>query len=506
MEYPRYIKPMKLKKLIRDLPFKEIKGSKEIEITGLSSNSKLVGPGHLFIAKRGHLDDGSKYIPEAIENGAQAILTDIYDPSISHISQLIHPNVASMEAKLAAEFYSYPAREMFLVGVTGTNGKTTTTYLLRHLLDTLGEKSGLIGTIEYILGESCYQATRTTPDVLSNHKMLREMRQQGCEAAVMEVTSHALSQNRVENIDFDVAIFTNLSLDHLDYHNTLEAYAKAKKELFLSLDPKNSSKKKRFPKTACFNADSPWSAYMAEGCKARVLTYSCEKSADFKAENIQLTPKGTSFDLLYEKKSYPAFTPMAGRFNVYNALAALAAMTARDFSIQEILEAMSSFRQVPGRLELVPNALDYKIFVDFAHSDDALTNVLECLKEFSCGKIITVFGCGGDRDRIKRPKMARAAEEHSDLVIVTNDNPRSEDPEKIANEVIQGFREKKHVVELDRKKAIEKALAWATKEDIILIAGKGHEPYQIFAHKTVEFDDRKMAKQLAHQQSLAEIS
>lgn len=490
---------MNLKKLIKNISLKEIRGPKEIEITGLSSNSKLVAPGHLFIAKRGHLDDGTRYIPEAVASGAVALLTDIYDPSLKEVTQLICTDVRAMEAKLAAEFYGYPAEELFLVGVTGTNGKTTTTFLVKHLLDTLGVKCGLIGTIEYIIGETRYQATRTTPDVISNHKMLREMCQQGCHAAVMEVTSHALAQNRVENIDFDAALFTNLSLDHLDYHQTMEAYSEAKRKLFLSLDPKNSAKRKKYPKIACFNADSPWWKGMAEGCQAQIITYACHNKADFKADNITLTPTGTTFELNHRGTIYPVFTPLAGRYNVYNTLGAIALMQGHGFAMKAILEALKTFTSVPGRLEPVPNKLGLKVFVDFAHSDDALTNVLECLKEIKTGRIITVFGCGGDRDRSKRPKMARAAEALSDFVIVTNDNPRSEDPALIAQEIVAGFQHKNYLVELDRKAAIEKAIAQATLEDIILIAGKGHEAYQVFAHKTIEFDDRKMAAELVAQ-------
>lgn len=303
-------------------------------------------------------------------------------------------------------------------------------------------------------------------------------------------------------IDIDVAVFTNLTLDHLDYHHTLDNYAAAKAKLFKQLDPRASSKKKLFPKTACINIDSPWAAKMMEGCPARVFTYSCEQKADLLAHSLQLRADGSHFRLNYLDKEYAVMTPLVGRYNMYNTLAALSVMIARGFKLEEIIPHLAQFKSVPGRLEPVPNPMGVKIFVDFAHSDDALINVLTCLKEFKKGRIITVFGCGGDRDKGKRPKMGQAAEEHSDLCIVTNDNPRSEDPEQIAKEILSGFKHpEKHLVELDRAAAIRKAIQLAGGEDIILIAGKGHETTQIFNHKTIEFDDRKVAFEIAQELS-----
>ncbi len=482
---------MKLKKLIKDIPIKEVKGSKEVEITGLSVNSKLVAPGHLFVAKKGHLDDGTKYIPEAVQAGAHAILTDLYDPSFKQITQLIDPDIAGKEAQLATTFYQFPSKELLMVGITGTNGKTTTSFLVKHILDRTSKLSGLIGTIEYIIGQNRYSASRTTPDVISNHKMLRDMVTHGCKSCVMEVTSHALHQNRVQGIEFDIAVFTNLTLDHLDYHSTMEDYADAKSRLFKGLNK---------TKTACINSDSPWSKKMIEDCKAKLIRYGIESECDLKASNIKLTPAGTSFDISFEGKMYSARSPLVGRYNVYNAMAALAVGLASGCTMDALIPLLDTFPPVVGRVEPVPNPLNLKIFVDFAHSDDALINVLECLTEFKTGKIITVFGCGGDRDRAKRPKMAKAAEEYSDISIVTNDNPRSEDPEEIAKEILKGFRKNNYIVELDRRRAIQKAIELAEPQDIILIAGKGHETYQIFQHKTCEFDDRKVALEIIQEQ------
>lgn len=490
---------MKLKKLIKDLPLKQFKGSKDVEITGICANSKLVAPGNLFIAKKGMSEDGAQYIPEAIAAGAVAVLTDIYDPSLKNVAQLIHPHVATIEGLVAASYYQFPSRELFMVGITGTNGKTTTTFLVKHFLDRLRGHCGLIGTIEYIIGQHRYQATRTTPDVTSNHKMLREMLIQGCQSAAMEVTSHALDQGRVENIEYDVAVFTNLTLDHLDYHSTMENYCAAKNKLFRSL--KKESKKSNFPKKlAIVNADSPWTAKLIEGCPVPVMTYGLEAGADLRAIDVKLTSAGTEFQFVYRGEKFPCVFPLIGRFNVYNCLAATAVALAQGTPLEGIIPLIASVPAVMGRLQPVPNRLGLKVYVDFAHSDDALANVLECLKELNQGRMITVFGCGGDRDRSKRPKMARVAEEFSDLSIVTSDNPRNEEPEQIAKEVAAGFQKQdSYLIELDRKNAIRKALELATPEDIILIAGKGHETYQIFSHKKIEFDDAKVAGQLCEE-------
>lgn len=489
---------MKIKKILKDIPNLQVKGSKEVEITGICGNSKLISPGNLFVARKGRTYDGAQFIPEAIAAGAVAILTDILDPSLKDVTQLIHPNVNAMEALLAAHYYQFASDELFMVGITGTNGKTTTSFLVKHLLDQIDGPCGLIGTIEYIIGHQRYQATRTSPDVISNHKMLREMVLQGCHSAVMEVTSHALDQGRVQHIDYDVAVFTNLTVDHLDYHQTMDNYCIAKNKLFASLKKKGS--KKSFAKCAIVNADSPWHTRMVEGCTAKIITYGIDNQADVRASDIQFSGNGTQFTLSYQNKSVTLKSSLVGRFNVYNVLAASAVALTRSVSLEQIAERIASFTTVSGRLEPIPNQLGLKIYVDFAHSDDALTNVLECLTELKKGKIITVFGCGGDRDQSKRPLMAKACEALSDKCIVTSDNPRSEDPSAIIKQIVQGFkRQESYEIVLDRHAAIEKAIDLATPDDIILIAGKGHEPYQIFAHKIIEFDDRKVATQICRE-------
>lgn len=498
---------MKLKKLLKDLPIHQIKGSKDLNITGVCANSKLVAPGNLFIAKKGRAQDGAAFIPEAIAAGAVAILTDIYNPFIDHeIAQLIHSDVASIEGKLSAHYYQFPSTELFMAGLTGTNGKTTTSYLIKHLLDCTHNNCGLIGTIEYIIGQQRYQATRTTPDASTNQKMLREMVIQGCRSAVMEVTSHALDQERAANIDFDVGVFTNLTLDHLDYHQTMENYAEAKKKLFTALDPSKKKEQHSFPKTAIINVDSPWYAKMIEDCQANVLTYGLSANATLKAKNIILSSEKTSFALSYQGQQSLFKFPLPGQFNVYNCMAAVAVGLVRGIPLQEIAEIMSAAPSIPGRLEVVSNALNLKIYVDFAHSDNALANVLCCLRELK-KRIIVVFGCGGDRDASKRPKMAEVCEQLADISIVTSDNPRTENPAEIIRQIVLGFtRRDGYVIEIDRRKAIEKAIDMAGCDDIILIAGKGHEPYQIFSHKIIEFDDRKTAAEICQQKAAKHTS
>lgn len=485
---------MKLKNIIKNITSLQVKGNKDVTITGLTANSKNVAPGNLFIAKKGKTFDGVQYIPEAIEGGAAAILTDIYNPSLKQITQLIHPNVSQIEARVAAEYYQYPSNDLFMVGITGTNGKTTTAFVVKHLLDQFHGPCGLIGTIEYIIGNNRYKAVRTSPDVISNYKMLMDMVNHGCQSGVMEVTSHALDQGRVELIDFDVAIFSNLSLDHLDYHGTMDNYCSAKNKFFRKLGSIES--KKNRPKMAIINADSSWSKRISEGCTTQIMTYGIENKADLQATNIRLGAQGTELDVLYQGKKWACRWPLVGRFNVYNCLSAIGAALAKGVSMEAIIDRMATLPSVRGRLEPVLNDLNIKIYVDFAHSDDALINVLETLQEFKEGRIITVFGCGGDRDRTKRPKMAAASEKYSDFTFVTSDNPRSEAPETICSAIASGFSKNNYSIVIDRQEAIKQAILMANENDIILIAGKGHETNQVFAHKTIEFDDVKVAHHL----------
>jgi UDP-N-acetylmuramoyl-L-alanyl-D-glutamate--2,6-diaminopimelate ligase len=475
---------VKLKKLLKKVPLALYKGSREVQITGITSHSKLVAPGNLFIAKKGFSDDGSKYIEEAISNGAAVILSDMGNPFLKNVTQLVHSDISAVEAKLAAAYHDYPARHLFITGVTGTNGKTTTTYLIKHILDQYSETCGLIGTIECVTGKARYPSERTTPDAITNQKLLREMLKNGCTSAVLEVSSHGLKQGRVREIDFDVAVFTNLTQDHLDYHETMEDYVSAKALLFSSLDPS---------RTAIINEESPWNKRIIRDCNAKIITYGLTSSSMLYANDINFSSETTSFTVNYGWESQRFNWPQIGRYNILNALAAIGVALVFGVPFSLLPHLFSSFTSVSGRLQRVGNS---SIFVDYAHTPDALENVLKCLKEISKGRIITVFGCGGDRDKGKRPLMAQACEHFSDFSIVTSDNPRTENPDEICRQIIVGFKKNCYSIEADRRAAIRQAIQMAQKEDLILIAGKGHETYQIFSHQTIPFDDRKVALEI----------
>lgn len=457
---------MKLKSLIKGLDL-QVKGSKEVEITGVSSDSRTVAPGNLFIAKKGSTYDGSQFITQAVSAGAAAILTDIYDPFLN-VPQIIHPNGGVIEAKLAARYYGEPSKDLYVIGVTGTKGKTTTTYLLKHLLDCLGTPCGLIGTVETILGENRFFSSLTTHDVTSNQRWLREMLQKGCKATILEVSSHGLQQGRVDEIEFDLGVFTNLHPDHLDYHQTMEEYAFAKRKLF------------ERSKQSILNADSPWSEFMGSG-----FTYGIEKG-DLRATEITFFSNGTEFVV----EGCRFRSPLIGRFNIYNALAAIAVGVQMGAKLESIRESIAKFGAVPARLERIGN-----VFIDFAHTGEALENVLQTLREIGRGRVLVVFGCGGNRDPQRRVYMARAADQFADVSIITNDNPRTEDPEEIARQIVSEF-SRTPIVELDRRQAIEKAIEMAGPDDLVLIAGKGHERVQIFAHQTIPFDDALIVKEI----------
>lgn len=470
---------MRLRKVFRGIEGLLFKGSKEIEITGICSDSRVVAPGNLFIAKGA----GANYILQALEAGALAVLTDMYDPFLKGVCQVIHSDVEKIAPDVASNYFEDPSSKLFMVGITGTNGKTTTGYLLQGILG----DAGLLGSVEYILGKNRFLSTLTTPDVVMNQRYLKEMVLSDLKAAVMEVSSHGIAQGRVSNIDFDVAVFTNLTRDHLDYHETFESYRDVKGSFFRSL------KKDGY---IVLNNDSEHREYMVADVGAKVLTYSVGGEGDFLASNVVCSMDGVEFDLEFEGKKRRVRSKLVGRFNVYNILAAIASSYIYGMDIDTIVERVCSFGSVRGRMERVISKRPFHLFVDYAHSEDSLKNVLLTLNEIKRGDIITVFGCGGERDSGKRANMGEVVSSLSSFSFITNDNPRGEDPKKIIEEIISGFLTKNYAVEPDRYMAIKKAILSAKRDDIVLIAGKGHERNQIFANKTYAFDDREVAKEI----------
>ena len=464
----------------------EIKGKKELEISGVCNHSRQVAPGDLFIALKGDKVDGSLFIEEALRAGAVAVMTDLYNPFLTQTTQIICKNPARYQSEIAKRFYKDPSQELFLVAITGTNGKTTTSYLVRHLLEAQGP-CGLIGTIETIIKQNTYPSQLTTPDILFLNKSMSEMGKKGCTSCVMEVSSHGLCQKRIEGLELDVAVFTNLTQDHLDYHGTMENYASAKALLFTQL----SSMHKKKHKKAVINVDDPYASWMLQASKVPTITYGItHPEADLKAADIVLKQNGCQFDVSYQGKTCKIFIPLIGMFNIYNSLAAIATALHAKMSLEQIAERLRSFSCVRGRLERVDNPKNLNVYVDFAHTDAALENVLKAVRSVTEGKVIVVAGCGGDRDKNKRSLMGQVAQRFADIAIFTSDNPRSEEPQAIIEQMLQGVLSKKNIiVEIQRQKAIEQALDLAGVKDSVIIAGKGHETTQIFKDKTFYFSD-----------------
>ncbi len=492
VRFPRLACPhlMQLKLLAESTQTREIDGPLDREIDGIFYDSRRVQKNGLYVAMRGAVVDGHQFTEQAIERGAAAIVVERPE-SHSRATSIVVPDSRVALADLAFTFFKKPALRLKMAGVTGTNGKTTTTFLIKHICDGAGLRSGLIGTVRYEIGERVLPATRTTPESLDVQEMLAQMAGAGCKAAVMEVSSHALAQDRTRGLEWDVAVFTNLTQDHLDFHQTMENYFESKTRLFTGLTSQPNKKKS----VAVINLDDPYGEKLVNrlGDNLPVVTYGVGARADFRASNYRAEFSGTSFQLEARGKIYLVRVPLIGRFNVYNAMAALAAANSLGVSLREAVVSLAKSPQVPGRLEAVPAKRQFQIYVDYAHSDDALLNVLKTLRELGPRRLIVVFGAGGDRDRQKRPLMGRVADQNADFSIITSDNPRKEDPLGIIADVKKGFRTSNFETVPDRAEAIARAIALAQPRDIILIAGKGHETYQEFADHTIPFDDRQIA-------------
>lgn len=485
---------MLLRSLISNLQDVTVSGSLDTEISALTADSRAVSTGFLYAAIRGTSINGHDFIQNAVAAGASAILAETAPPQdFPATTPWLH--VADSRcalAQLAVNFHGNPAAELKLAGVTGTNGKTTIAFLLHHIMKTEWHRAGLLGTIHIDDGETVTVAKHTTPGSIELNAILKTFRDNACRGAAMEVSSHGIHQKRVSHLAFDAAIFTNLTQDHLDYHGTMEKYMDAKASWFRDLARNPNGKKP----TAVINIDDPRGNDLAKELdgKMPVIRYGFSVNSDFRANNLQQNRDGMSFELTVKTRTYLVRAPLIGRFNAYNLLAAIAGANACGIKPRQAIAALAQSPQVPGRMENVGNAGGATVFVDYAHTPDALENACRTLKELDPRRLITVFGCGGDRDKGKRPLMAAAAARFSDVMVITSDNPRSEDPEEIIREIEKGLPKKcSSISVLDRAEAIEAAVQNALSGDIILIAGKGHETYQQFADRTVDFDDRKKA-------------
>ena len=479
-------------------PKSVVGGGGQREIAALCCDSRAVREGDVFFALRGEKVDGHEHIPDALQKGAAAVVAELPgDDENRGDATWLQVRDGRVAMGIAADAYhGHPSSEIGVVGITGTNGKTTTTFLAHHVVQSSWRRCGMMGTVFYDNGETQEAALNTTPESIEVHRLLGEMRDNACRAAVMEVSSHGISQHRTTAVRFRVGVFTNLTQDHLDYHKTFENYFAAKRMLFEQIEEQSSETglAEKDQPTLVINGDDKYGRRLAEGdfSHTRIVTYGQGLNCDFRISNIRSDFNGTTYQLEVGKgRSMLVRTPLIGRYNVMNATAALAAAQGLGVNLREAVKNIQEAPQVPGRLEVVePHRTAYKVYVDYAHTDDALINALQTLRELRPARIIVVFGCGGDRDRQKRPLMGKAAEENSDIAIITSDNPRSEEPEVILRDIESGMKGKRYVSMVDRREAIREAIRIARVRDIVLIAGKGHEDYQEINGERIQFDDR----------------
>jgi len=482
---------MKLDALLKDVGHLSISGHNDQDVSGIACDSRQVRPGYVFAAVSGTERDGWSFVKDAIERGVVAVVSE-HDELINR--DICHINVKDCRqalAELSCTFHHRPSDHLQMIGITGTNGKTTTAYMISNVLREVGQVPGLLSTVEYRIGERIIPASRTTPESPVLQSLLAQMTASGCKSVVMEVSSHALSQKRIVGIDYDVAVFTNLTRDHLDYHHTMEQYFEAKLLLFLTL-----GKGKKRAK-AIINIDDEWGQKLSarNDIRAEIVTYGMKFEAMIRAEKIELSCSGSSFHIVTPWGDKTVQLKLLGRFNISNALATIATCGSLGINLDIIVDTLNRVPSVPGRLEEISTMKGFQVFVDYAHTDDALENVLKTLREITKGRLIVVFGCGGNRDKTKRPIMGNVAARLADYSVLTSDNPRKENPSEIIVQIREGFGESKNfeIIE-DRTEAIKRALALANNGDVVLIAGKGHENFQEFANTLISFDDKQIVK------------
>lgn len=476
---------MRLRELLEGMEVISQTISPDTEITHVCVDSRATQKGSLFVAVPGNRCDGGHYARQAVDRGAVCVVCQSELPPDLPWVKVRDARLAL--SQLACRWYGHPSRQLTMLGITGTNGKTTVTYLLRHILQRTGMKTGLIGTVQNIVGEQTLPAQRTTPDALQIQQLLSAMTKNGCSHAVMEVSSHALDQHRAEGIDFAVGIFTNLTEDHLDYHGTMGCYCDAKAKLF------------QMSRMGVCNADDPWTERLLAGASCPSVYYGIHNPAEVWAKDIFLHSRSVDFTVCTARTRTPVHLGVPGRFSVYNALGAIAACGELGIPPEECAAALATFPGVAGRMEVVPTpGKPYTLLIDYAHTPDALENVLKTVRGFAQNRVIAVFGCGGDREREKRPLMGHIAGKLADLTIITSDNPRTEEPMAIIRDILPGIAgaEDKYIVEPDRRGAIALAMGRAAAGDVIVLCGKGHETYQEIGDKTIPMDEREIVRSL----------
>ena len=471
---------MKLQELLKDVAVLSCTAAEDLEIHEVRYDSRAVRPGDLFVAIRGYATDGHKYIDKALAQGAAAI---VCEQAPAGVPAVVVENSRRALAEIAANRFGHPADSMVMLGVTGTNGKTTTNNRAKHVLEDAGHKVGLIGTNQNLIGDEVIETERTTPESYELHALFARMRDAGCTHVIMEVSSHSLVLDRVHGIRFAVGAFTNLTQDHLDFHKTMEAYRQAKAILFTISDK------------GVINLDDPAAKAMLADAKCPCMTFSCDKdAADLTAKNIALHADGVSFVATTRDELARVKLPIPGHFSVENALTALGIVLQLGLPLADAARSLATATGVKGRVEVVPTDTDYTVLIDYAHSPDGVENVLRAVRGFAKGRVVALFGCGGDRDRTKRPKMGKIAADLADFCIVTSDNPRTEDPQAIIDDILEGMKDSKTPMQVivDRPEAIHWALAHAKKDDIIVLMGKGHETYQEVNHVKHHMDEREI--------------
>lgn len=472
---------MTLKELVNDIEC-TISKAPDTEIKGIAYDSRKVKEGYLFVAIKGFETDGHKYIESALQNGAAAVLGE---EDIN--GDFAYVRVKDSRRALAicgAQFYGHPERKLKIIGITGTNGKTTTSYLIRQILMLKGLRCDLIGTNQTIIGDEVIESSRTTPESLDLFEIFSKMAERGGEYVVMEVSSHSLELDRVYGVEFETSVLTNITQDHLDFHKTMDNYAKAKAKLF------------SVSRSCAINLDSDYAELCIKNARGNALTYSIKKEAAIRADGIEMSERGVIFDIVRNGERSKMRLGIPGEFSVYNALSAICVCINIGMEIEDIQKGLVLAKSVKGRIEVLHTNTPYTIIIDYAHTPDGLKNVISAVRAFAKGRVITVFGCGGNRDAKKRPKMGSVAEELSDIAVVTSDNPRCENPEDIIKDILGGMNKDNHIVVSSRRDAIKLAMETAEQGDIIILAGKGHETYQEIKHVKHDFDERVVVKEI----------